>query len=222
MVKNKIAIHFSIDLHKDYIPENGFSAKLFSSLAVEINSQRVSSNRSKGEYFLHDWLMKKGKKISSKLFVTYEFYSGNYDPQLIESLYITEGVFDIYSFSEETDANKQKLTVHRRQAATLVGDDYVYDFIMIASDPFLNQNYLLPPGVELQLSFERLKVEFSSLRVTKDSEALKNKILPLKNVFAEVEYISSPSLRNQMASIETQPLKYFYDDMDVIYKTIPV
>ena len=60
LVKNKIAIHFSIELHQDYVPENGFAAKLFSTLAVEINSQRVSSNRSKGEYFLHDWLLKKG------------------------------------------------------------------------------------------------------------------------------------------------------------------
>ena len=93
---------------------------------------------------------------------------------------------------------------------------------MIASDPFLNQNAPLPPGVELQLSFERLKAEFSSLRLKKESEVLKNKILPLKNVFAEVEYISSPSLRNQMAAIESQPLKYSYDDLDVIYKTIPV
>ena len=124
--------------------------------------------------------------------------------------------------SSESDSNKTKLTTHRRQGSTLIGNNYVYDFIMIASDPFLNENSPLPPGVELQLSFERLKMEFSSLRVKKESHALKNQILPLKNVFAEVEYISSPTLRNQMASIESQPIKYSYDDMDVIYKTIPV
>lgn len=135
---------------------------------------------------------------------------------------ITEGYFDIYNLSDESDTNKVKLTAHRRLGSTLVGNNYVYDFIMIASDPFLNQNSPLPPGVELQLSFERLKMEFSSLRVNKEAHTLKNQILPLKNVFAEVEYISSPTLRNQMASIESQPIKYSYDDMDVIYKTIPV
>lgn len=93
---------------------------------------------------------------------------------------------------------------------------------MIASDPFLNQNCPLPPGVELQLSFERLKTEFSAVLAPDATDSHKGQIIPLKNVFAEVEYISSPSLRAQMASIESAPIKYTYDDLDVIYKTIPV
>ena len=47
LVKNKIAIHFSIELDEQYIPENGMAAKQFSICAVEVNSQRVSSNKSK-------------------------------------------------------------------------------------------------------------------------------------------------------------------------------
>lgn len=47
MVKNKIAIHFKIELPDNYIPENGFAAKQFSQLAVEINSQTVSNNKVK-------------------------------------------------------------------------------------------------------------------------------------------------------------------------------
>ena len=42
LVKNKIAIHFEIELPEEYVPENFFAAKQFSGLAVELNSQRVS------------------------------------------------------------------------------------------------------------------------------------------------------------------------------------
>lgn len=47
MVKNKIAIHFKIELPENYIPENGFASKQFSQLSVEINSQTVSNNKVK-------------------------------------------------------------------------------------------------------------------------------------------------------------------------------
>ena len=47
LLKNKIALHFTVDLPEAYIPSNGFAGKLFSSLSVEVNSQRISGNRSK-------------------------------------------------------------------------------------------------------------------------------------------------------------------------------
>ena len=47
LVKNKIMIHFTIELDENYIPDNAFASKQFSLLSVEINSQRVSSNKAK-------------------------------------------------------------------------------------------------------------------------------------------------------------------------------
>ena len=47
MLKNKISIHFKIELPENYVPENGFASKQFSQLAVEINSQTVSNNKVK-------------------------------------------------------------------------------------------------------------------------------------------------------------------------------
>lgn len=49
LVKNKIMIHFTIELDSKYIPDNGFASKQFSLCSVELNSQRVSSNKSKYE-----------------------------------------------------------------------------------------------------------------------------------------------------------------------------
>ena len=42
LVKNKIAIHFTIEVPEEYLPDNAFAAKQFSGCAVEVNSQRVS------------------------------------------------------------------------------------------------------------------------------------------------------------------------------------
>ena len=47
LVKNNIKIHFSVSVPKTYVPQNGFVAKQFSGLAVELNSQRVSYPKSK-------------------------------------------------------------------------------------------------------------------------------------------------------------------------------
>lgn len=42
--KNKIQIHGSIDLDAGFAVENGFAAKLFSMLTVELNSQVITKN----------------------------------------------------------------------------------------------------------------------------------------------------------------------------------
>lgn len=45
LLKNRIAIHMTIALHQDYIPSNGFAAKQFGVMEVEINSQLISSSK---------------------------------------------------------------------------------------------------------------------------------------------------------------------------------
>ena len=45
--KNKILIKGSIECDKNYLQENGFAAKLFWMLTVEIDSQAVTKNNNK-------------------------------------------------------------------------------------------------------------------------------------------------------------------------------
>ena len=45
--KNKIVIRGAIECDQNYIPENGFAAKLFSMLGVEVDSQTVTKNNNK-------------------------------------------------------------------------------------------------------------------------------------------------------------------------------
>ena len=45
--KNKILIKGHIEIDSNYVPENGFVAKLFGMLTVDVDSQTISSNRAK-------------------------------------------------------------------------------------------------------------------------------------------------------------------------------
>ena len=45
--KNKILIKGVIEVDNNFVPENGFVAKLFSMLTVEVDSNTISSNRAK-------------------------------------------------------------------------------------------------------------------------------------------------------------------------------
>ena len=201
LVKNKIAIHFTIELDENYVPDNGFAAKQFASLTVEINSQRVSSTKTKGEYFLCDWINK----------------FGNFDTNFIQSAYGLEGYFDLDNFQQATTEKKASIAEFRRRGRKR-GSRYLYEMIFTPTDAFLNQNLYLPPNVDLKLAFERLPVEFSTFFLGKSPTS---GVLELKDVYAEAEYVSSRALRNFSESIIDEPIAFKYDETNVICKVIP-
>ena len=45
--KDKILIRGAIEVHKDYVVENGFASKLFSLMTVEIDSQTISQSNNR-------------------------------------------------------------------------------------------------------------------------------------------------------------------------------
>ena len=47
MNKNKIAIHLTVEVPKDYLPSNGFGSKLFGKTEVAVNSQVIDNSNSK-------------------------------------------------------------------------------------------------------------------------------------------------------------------------------
>ena len=204
LLKNKISVHFIIELDENYIPDNGFAAKQFSSCSVELNSQRISNNKTKGEYFLNDWIAK----------------YGNFGVDFVESFFL-EGYYDKYDFSDLEENEKASLITHRRKSIPKKGKNYIYEFIMTPNDPFLNENHPLPPGIELKLFFDRLTAENSILKIKAD-DPLKGKVLELKDVYAQVEYISSPILRNIFDQMQIRPLEFQYDECTVMCRSIPV
>ena len=202
--KNKIEIGFCVEISDKYIPENGFASKLFSSLAVEINSQLISTNKTRNEYPLIDRLSK----------------VGNFDSAFYTKAFITEGYFDIYSFTELTDeSDKKKLIDHRRKYLTPSNNSYRYQFILVPNHGFLNTSKPLPPKTELKLTFERATADHSLIKVGEDS-SLSGSVIKISNAFAQTSYISSPFLRNYFNQIEIQPIKYTYEETSVVTRNI--
>ena len=83
----------------------------------------------------------------------------------------------------------------------------------------------MPPNTELKLSFDRLPTEYSSVLIdlgAQKVDSLKGKILKLKNVFAQVEYVSSPYLRSYFDRINEIPISYVFDECSVMYKNLPL
>ena len=145
---------------------------------------------------------------------------GNLNRDYIESTYQLEGYFDKYHIESLDDESKVQVVEHRRNYATKIGAVYEYEFILTPNDPFLNENHPLPPGVELKLSFERLQARFSCLKLS-ETDILAGKTLELKDLYAQVEYVSSPLMRNAFDSVQIKPLEYNYDECTVMCRSIP-
>ena len=206
LLKNKISIHMIIELDANYAPENGFAAKQFSNLSVELNSQKVSTNKTTGEYWLNDWMLK----------------YGNYNPDYVTSLYEMEGYFDKYdSFDGLSDDSKTQIIAHRRNSIPIKDGKYIYEFIMTPNESFLNENHTLPPGIEMKLTFDRLQAQHSCYAIEKDT-SLQGKVLELKDVYAQVEYISSPILRSYFDQRDLEPSAYTYDEISVLCRSVPM
>ena len=203
MLKNKIAIHFIVELDDKYLPDNGFAAKQFSNVYVELNSQKISNNKTSGEYWLNDWILK----------------YGNLNPDYITSVYEIEGYYDKYVYNELSDDQKSAVIAHRRAGIPAKAGKFIYEFIMSPNESFLNENHTLPPGIELKLTFDRNPAQFSCLS---DSDAsLRGKTLELKDAYAQVEYITSPILRSYFDQRDYQPIIYSYDEISLLCRSIP-
>ena len=221
--KNKIQIGFTVEIPENYIPENGFCSKLFSSLGIEINSQLISSNRIRNEYPLIDKLSKIGyfeAPYFTKAFLTEGLYSYSSRKFRLLSRKFFQGYFDQYCYSATTDeTNKEALIKHRRKYLSPKNKKYKYEFIIVPNHGFLNTCQPLPPGTELKLTFERATAEHSLIKIKADS-SLSGKVLSITNAFATASYKSSPYLRNYFGQIETTPIPYEYEEMQVVSKNI--
>ena len=203
MLKNKIAIHFIIELNDKYLPDNGFAAKQFSNIYVELNSQKISNNKTTGEYWLNDWMLK----------------YGNLNPDYVTSVYEIEGYYDKYAYDELSDDAKTQVIAHRRAGIPTKNGKYLYEFIMTPNESFLNENHPLPSGIEMKLTFDRSPAQISCL--SDSDSSLRGRSLELKDAYAQVEYISSQILRSYFEQRDYQPITYKYDEISVLCRSVP-
>ena len=109
--------------------------------------------------------------------------------------------------------------------------DRMFEFILDLEGGILNCNQPLMSNTEVKLSFDRCLAAIGLLYekwgtdqngndIVQPTE-LDNKVLDLIDPYMEVEYISSPYLRNFYAQIVDRPITMRYDDCDVYMKSVP-
>ena len=145
----------------------------------------------------------------------YIYKVGNYNIEFIKSGFIGEGYTDIYNANYAQAAQLTEAAI-RKSYGTAVDPNIVYDFCIIPTVGFLGTNDPLPVNTEVKLSFDRTVPAVSIL-----SDADPGVNLEIKDCFAMTEYISSPSLRTYLDSIDTLPLRYDFEDCEVYTKNIP-
>ena len=203
--KNKIAIRGKIKFKKTFCPENGMIPKLFSMMTVEIDSQVVSKNNTDGEFFLIDYLYK----------------YGNYDAKYISSGFGFEGYFDVFNVDKTTLNASSELKTNRQALQLEVENDpesCMYEFLFVPNTGFLASPEVLLNNCEIKILFDRAKALNSVIRLSGADEF--DEVHEILDCEAYTEYISSPDLRTEFASIVNRPIIYEYDEVEVLIKNI--
>jgi len=209
LLKNKIIIKGSIEVHKDFVVENGFVSKLFDTLTVEVNSTSVSYHKAVGDYWLGDYIYK----------------YGNYNKETINSLCQPEGYFDVWNVDKTvmktvTDSNLGIGFDHRQLVTSTQSSDTIkYYFAFVPNFGFLRETQPLVNGCELKLKFDRAKAPISFVKRVDTEEALPDYI-PIVDCVAQTEWVSSPALRAHFAKIDNSPIVYRFDECQIYLKNI--
>lgn len=103
--------------------------------------------------------------------------------------------------------------------------DKSFTYILSLEGGILNCNQPLLNNTEVKLSFDRALASVGLLYRKIGSDivqptTLDNKPLDITDPYIEVEYVSSPYLRNFYAQIEDRPVTMRYDDCNIYMKTI--
>ncbi|CAG5103486.1 Oidioi.mRNA.OKI2018_I69.chr1.g793.t1.cds [Oikopleura dioica] len=203
----------TIALDENYLPSNGFAAKQFGVMEVEVNSQLIASSKNTCEYFLADFITK----------------YANFNRDYITTGFQMEGYYDhqIYNYLENADDKAYVAKLRRPQCLyDPASKKYIYELIFFPSNGFCLDNKPLPLNTSLKLKFNRLNAGFSTYFLSPDGEKVNtgvhyNKPLEIKDCYALCEYVSSPSMRNYFTRIRSKPITYKYDEVTVSTRTIP-
>ena len=152
------------------------------------------------DFFFNDWLYKRGN-----------FSNGH-----VSTAFNIEGYFDNYNFtSERMNANTSYIT-NRRDCAQKIDNKYRWEFAFCPTNGFLGNPEPLIRDCELKLCFKRANPYNSSLRLSGDRKLTDP--FELKDVVAITEYVSSQSLISYFDRINHAPIRYEFDDCDVLGK----
>ena len=156
----------------------------------------------RGEYFLADYMQK----------------IGNFSVSAIETMFESEGYFDVYNFDDTAILANDPLKARRRWGASSDATKTRYEFEFSPVNGFLASPDLLMTDCELKLSFDRASLKNAFVRLDK-SASLTN--LEIRDCYALTEYVSSKSIQSHFEKIQYEPITYQYEETEVVIKTLP-
>ena len=160
--------------------------------------------------------------LRNEFFLTdYIYKVTNYDAGMMETGFITEGYFDHYmADATELLGDVGTSVIKRRNHLYPVQNDKRrYEFAFTPSTGFLGSPDPLLNNTELKISFDRSRPETALLAVTSINHDCD--YIEINDCYAVTEYISSPEIRDYFSTIDTHPIVYEYDSVDVLIKNIP-
>ena len=125
-----------------------------------------------------------------------------------------EGYFDQWQFTSDGMIKATDYQDNRRECAVKIGDKYRWEFVFSPNVGFLGNPEPLIKDCELKLSFDRAPAYNSVLRL--DGDTRYETPFEIKDVVAISEYVSSESMVNYFDRINYSPIRYEFDDCDVL------
>ena len=150
----------------------------------------------------------------------YIYKLGNFNTDYITSAYVSEGYNDYTNCNAANLASDegQRLIKVRERTAIKANGKARYDFAFIPDIAFLANPDPLIKNCELKLRFDRADSALALLKAQEGGTCTK---IEIKDCYATTEYISSPGLRNHFDRIDTEPITYEFEDVEVLVKSIP-
>ena len=128
---------------------------------------------------------------------------------------------DLYEEGKEIGID---LMIYREMNITEIGNVKRGVYVLSLEGGILNCSQPLVPNTEVKFTFERAPAQFSLFYTSLDKPlptTLDNgKAVDIKDCYLELEYVSSPYLRNLQASIIEKPITYYYDDCQIYMKDV--
>ena len=118
---------------------------------------------------------------------------GNFSVSAIETMFESEGYFDVYNFDDTAILANDPLKTRRRWGASSDATKTRYEFEFSPVNGFLASPDLLMTDCELKLSFDRASLKNAFVRLDK-SASLTN--LEIRDCYALSEYVSSNSIKS--------------------------
>lgn len=138
---------------------------------------------------------------------------------MLESGFITEGYFDHFNADKDELNQMESIIKRRNYLFHEEGDVRRYEFAYTPTMGFLGSPDPLLNNTELKISFDRNRPE-SALIATGNVTTVCDYI-EIKDCYAITEYVSSPDIRNYFEAIDSSPIIYNYESVDVLIKNIP-